>query len=114
MGERERATVDKVDNRQQQRAADERKHQLDLAKLEANKAVRLAKVAGNFPESSRNVPEPLQVVPETSGKAATWRKLTVEDKRHLYDLSASEAASEFKVSERTARNWKARLNGVAK
>lgn len=95
MGERERETVDNVDSRHDRQLAATRRHELKLAKIAA--------------EAERKVSVNL---PEGSGKAITWRKLTSEDKRYLLDLSASEAAKEYQVTERTARNWKARLNGV--
>ena len=55
------------------------------------------KQAGNLPESSGKMP-----------RGNDWRNLPSEERATIPLLSTGQIASRYKVSERTARNWRAR------
>lgn len=107
MGEREKETVDKVDSRQERREAAERRHQIKLEKIKADRDVRIA--ADTRPAMSTPVRSQVDSSP------ATWDSLTAADLQYLHseDIPQAEKAARFNVSDRTVRRWLSK-NGVAK
>ena len=105
MGEREKETVDKVDSRQERREAAERRHQIKLAKIEADRDVRIA--ADTRPVMSAPVRS------QADTRPVTWDSLTADDLQYLHseDVPQAEKAARFGVSDRTVRRWLSK-NGV--
>ena len=84
--------------RMAQAEADVQVRSMDAERKLINSQTRNAKVSGNLPETYRNLPE--------SSGGTDWRLLPEGDKRVIAGMSAREISKAYRISERTARNWK--------
>lgn len=74
-----------------------------------------AQIDGNLPECAVSSAAQQIIIPESAGQlpedrrhVATWRNLSDEDRRQVASLSTDEVQRLFGVSDRTARNWRAK------
>ena len=86
-----RAAVDTAAAAERERARAERKER----RKEMRDAETFRKVSGKFPEGD-------------------WRKISPDQRAGMVDMTSSEIAGMFNVSERTARSWRARAGGNGK
>jgi hypothetical protein len=98
--------VGRSGERQQESATDQTVKTLEAETRNINAKARLAKISGNIPaqsESIGNLPHPGGNLPETY---RDWRGVPDEHRRKMADMTPAQIQQEYRVSERTARNWK--------